>query len=501
MKKKYLNIILALLCFCSYSANSQINCTVPLAPVLTSVSVQPETYKTEFNWILSESTGIAAYIIYSYTSGDGIPIDTVWDPAATSHIITNTAPKYSSVSYVVAAHRLSAVPGLPGCTSPLSNVLSTIFSEANIDTCNKKIHISWNRYQSEPNKVTGYAIMVAVNGEDFSELAIVGSDTNNYTLDNFVTDAEYCFYIRANLEGGLYSTSNKSCLLTKMQRPPGWINADFATVSADNKIMLSFTIDPMSEITDFNLERKTGQSGTFEQIAKPGSFNGSVLFTDNQADVKVVNYYRLSAINSCNIPIISSNTASNMVLSLEWRASDLIFSWNNYTKWTGTVSSYRLFVDSGDGYEEKAVIDSADTIYTLAYKEIMYDVSGSEVCFYISASETGNPYGIAGQSNSSGICTSPAEIITVPNVFTPNADLVNDFFRPVLSFTPRDYHLIVSDQHGSVLFETRDYNASWDGSKNGKPQPQGVCIWFLKVTTPSGKSISKTGTVTVIIEV
>lgn len=500
MKRKYLNIILALLGFCSYSANSQINCTVPLPPVLTSVSVQPETYKTEFNWILSESTGIDAYIIYSYKDGDGIPIDTVWDSAAISYIITNNAPKYSSISYVIAAHRLSAVPGLPGCTSPLSNVLSTIFSEAKIDTCNNKIHVSWNSYPSEPREVTDYAIMVSVNGGDFSEAGVVGSGRYRFTLDNFITNAEYCFYVRANLAGGLYSTSNKSCLLTKMQRPPGWINADFATVNTDKKIMLSFSIDPLSEITDFTLEKKIGQSGIFQEIAKPGSLDGSVLFTDNQADVKVVNYYRLSAINSCNIPITSSNIASNMVLSLEWKGSDLILSWNNYTKWTGTVSAYRLFVDSGDGYEEKAVIEPTDSVFTLGYQEIMYDVSGSEVCFYISASETANPYGITGQSNSSGICTSPTEIITVPNVFTPNADLVNDFFRPVLSFTPSDYHLIISDQHGSVLFETRDYNASWDGSKNGKPQPQGVCLWFLKVTTPSGKSISKTGTLTVFTE-
>ena len=500
MKKKHLNIILALLSFCSYSANSQMNCTVPLPPALTSVSVQPETGRTELNWILSESTGIAAYIIYSYKDEAGTPIDTVWNPAAINHIISNTAPKYSSVSYVVAAYRLSAIPGLPGCISPLSNDLSTIFCKAAADTCNKRINVSWNNYPSEPKAVTSYSVMLSVNGSDFTEETSTIPGDTSFTINNFITDAEYCFYVRANLEGGSFSTSNKACVLTRMQRPPGWINADFATVNTDNKIALSFSIDPLSEITDFSLERKVGQSGTFQEIAQPGLINGSVLFTDDQADVNVVNYYRLSAINSCEIPITSSNIASNMVLSLERRGNDFILSWNTYTEWTGTISAYRLFVDTGDGFGEKAVIESTDSVYTLGYQEIMYDVSGSEVCFYISASETANPYGITGQSNSSGTCTSPIEIITVPNVFTPNADLVNDFFRPVLSFTPRDYHLIVSDQHGSVLFETRDYNASWDGSKNGKPQTQGVCLWFLKVTTPSGKSISKTGTITVIME-
>ena len=75
-----------------------------------------------------------------------------------------------------------------------------------------------------------------------------------------------------------------------------------------------------------------------------------------------------------------------------------------------------------------------------------------------SASEISNPYGISGESISSEICTYPTEIITVPNVFTPNNDLENDLFKPVLSFTPLDYHLIISDRHSKVLFETRDFH-------------------------------------------
>ena len=430
MKRKHLNIIILLLSFCSYSAISQINCTVPLPPVLTSVSVQPETGRTEFTWILSESSGIAAYIHLFIQDGDGHAIDTVWDPAATSHIISNTAPKYSSVSYVVAAHRLSAVPGMPGCTSPLSNVLSTIFCEAEADTCNKKINVLWNSYPSEP-KISYRLFRNALSQWKHiirKKHSTVPGNTS-FTINDFITDAEYCFYIRANLEGGSFSTSNKTCVLTKMQRPPEWINADYATVNPDSRIIVSFTIDPVSEITHFLLERKTGMTGTFGLLAQIKSDNGSVLYTDAQATANVANYYRLSAINSCNNPITVSNIASNMVLLLERKDNELNLSWNPYRAWMGSISEYRLFIDTGNGFEEKAVIGASDSLYTLDYKEIMYEVSGNEICMYIIASEVSNPHGITGQSNSSGVCTKPVEVITVPNIFTPNNDLVKRFIQ------------------------------------------------------------------------
>ena len=210
-------------------------------------------------------------------------------------------------------------------------------------------------------------------------------------------------------------------------------------------------------------------------------------FIDNQAENKNIYFYRLSAINSCSIPVTVSNLASNIVLSLERSGNDIILSWNPYRNWLGIISSYRLFINTGKGFEEKADIPATDSSYILGYQQIMYDITGNEVCFYISASETSNPHGVTGQSLSSKICSYPTEIITVPNIFTPNNDLDNDFFRPVLSFTPLDYHLVISDRQGKILFETRDYHVEWDGSNNGDPEPQGVCLWFLKVTTPSGK--------------
>ncbi len=494
MKINYFILVLVLFCVWSLKAFSQSDCETnpPVAPILTFVSVQPETGDTELRWTLSPSPDIAAYVIYTYRDPDGFPADTIWNPAATFYTFNNTSSKYYNVSYVVTAMRL------PQCTSPFSNALTTIFTSASVDTCNSSILVSWNSYNPYPKAVTGYSLLSSVNGENFTELADISSGQTSYAINNFITDAEYCFIVRANLEGGLYSSSNMACLSTKMQRPPDWINADQTAVDPENGISLSFTVDPLSEITNFRLERKGGQTGDFEEIAQLHSTDGSVAFRDDLADINAVNYYRLSAINNCNIPVVYSNIASNIVLTLDSSGDELLLRWNKYESWSGNVSSYRLFIDTGQGFAERETIGSSDTSVTVRYSEIMYDVTGDKLCFFINAYETANPYGINGISKSSVACTFSVENITVPNVFTPNNDLINDLFRPVLSFTPVDYHLVISSRRGEVLFETRDFNSAWDGTVRGEPVPRGVCLWLLKLTTPSGRSISRTGTITLI---
>jgi gliding motility-associated-like protein len=151
-------------------------------------------------------------------------------------------------------------------------------------------------------------------------------------------------------------------------------------------------------------------------------------------------------------------------------------------------------MNTGKGFNPETT--TTDTVFTIRLRDIMYEISGGEVCFFINATATNNPHGISGQSKSSSICASHTEAVTVPNLFTPNNDLRNDRFRPVLSFTPSVYHLIISNRQGKVLFETRDFNVEWDGSGDGSGE--GVYLWFLRITAPSGKTISRTGTVTVI---
>ena len=67
----------------------------------------------------------------------------------------------------------------------------------------------------------------------------------------------------------------------------------------------------------------------------------------------------------------------------------------------------------------------------------------------------------------------------VPNAFTPNGDLLNEGFKPV-GCMPDFYHFMIFDRWGEMVFETTDYNQSWQGNYKGKPAFDEVFIWVLE---------------------
>jgi|WetSurSiteA1Bulk_404760.scaffolds.fasta_scaffold02708_2 gliding motility-associated-like protein len=492
MKIPLRHIIFLLLASLSVTVSGQGDEDPPESPVFTFVTINPTTGKTEMTWTLSPDIDVAGYVIYLYIGAEAYAIDTIYDSQATTYSVTRPYTNYYSESYVIAAIDSSLN------ISPLSNELHTIFIEPEIDSCRNTINITWNRYSSSPVKVTGYDVLISVNGGTYYLAGHVSDETTSFVVENFVNGTQYCIIIRATLENSLTPASNKSCVDVKTQIIPGWINADFATVTAAGEISLSFTIDPSSETDLYSLERGSGNTGTFQQIAQIRSDNKTLEYIDKSADPEIMNFYRLSAINSCDIQVVSSNIASNIALTVQISGNDIVLRWNKYHDWLGSVSSYRLFTDTGNGFIETAILSAADTTFSVSVPEIMYSLKNGQACFYVKAEESGNPHGMNGESNSNQVCTEIGEVITVPNVFTPDGDLKNDLFRPVITFTPSEYRFLISNRQGKSLFDTDDFLDTWDGTDNGKPVPEGVYLWFLKLKTPEGKSISQTGTVTVI---
>jgi len=59
----------------------------------------------------------------------------------------------------------------------------------------------------------------------------------------------------------------------------------------------------------------------------------------------------------------------------------------------------------------------------------------------------------------------------LPNIFTPNGDSFNDYFRPVRHFSVEQVNMKIFDRWGKEVFETNDPEINWDGKDKTTNQP------------------------------
>jgi len=91
--------------------------------------------------------------------------------------------------------------------------------------------------------------------------------------------------------------------------------------------------------------------------------------------------------------------------------------------------------------------------------------------------------------------------ITIPNVFTPNNDGVNDYFFPrqLLSAGMTSFDMAVYNRWGQLLFKSNTLEGrGWDGTFNGKPQPEGVYIYTIDASFKDGQVEQHKGNVTLM---
>jgi gliding motility-associated-like protein len=81
--------------------------------------------------------------------------------------------------------------------------------------------------------------------------------------------------------------------------------------------------------------------------------------------------------------------------------------------------------------------------------------------------------------------------LLIPNVFTPNADGINDPYR-VLICGAEQFQLSIFDRTGRRLFSTSDSESGWDGRINGNIAPEGMYIAKLRYRFYGHKEQEKT---------
>ena len=110
------------------------------------------------------------------------------------------------------------------------------------------------------------------------------------------------------------------------------------------------------------------------------------------------------------------------------------------------------------------------------------------------------------------IYISPVFTIYVPNAFTPNNDLNNDYFLPIVDGVS-EYELSIYNSHGQRIFTTNEYSndylscvssssclAAWDGKiKNGSEYAtKGAYVYAIILKDFNGKTRTYEGSVVLL---
>ena len=88
-------------------------------------------------------------------------------------------------------------------------------------------------------------------------------------------------------------------------------------------------------------------------------------------------------------------------------------------------------------------------------------------------------------------------LFDVPSAFTPNGNGVNDMVF-VKGFGIGKMNFKIYNRWGVKVFETEDPSKGWDGTYNGKAQPQEVYHYFLNIEMTNGKKFANSGDITLI---
>lgn len=134
---------------------------------------------------------------------------------------------------------------------------------------------------------------------------------------------------------------------------------------------------------------------------------------------------------------------------------------------------YKMDSLSGDYYLVTTLNDGNMFSYL---HENLNSIAG---CYVITATDSVGNESVFSDS----VCVNNCPIYSLPNIFTPGNDGMNDFFRPFPYQYVKSVEMKIYNRWGSLVFESVDPDIMWDGKnqKSGKLSSDGVYFYTCMV--------------------
>ena len=215
--------------------------------------------------------------------------------------------------------------------------------------------------------------------------------------------------------------------------------------------------------------------------------NGNRVTDDLSNPSKQAECYKIKYENRCSIFSDTSAAFCTSFLSLQSAG----IKWTAYQKFPTGLNGY--FVEKLD--DKGTVLNSskmAANVFSFDPDPSSIDPNNPVVKFRIRALGLNNQ-----TSYSNEVFYAQKLLLYLPNAFTPNGDGKNDFFVIHAIFV-NTFKIRIFNRTGSMVFQSEDYKAFWDGTKNGTPVPSDSYFYEIIATDFKGEITKKSGGITIL---
>ena len=491
----------------------------PDAPVITHVDVNPALSDAEIHWTPSPAADLAGYIIYLCTAGFQTPIDTIFDPTATSYLNLQSNAGSIIESYNVAAFDSCYVNGQPDPGAASQQCATTITLSVSREACSDEALLNWMGAYGWAGTILEGQIHGAQELPPGSGtwtpptlLGTVGPGVTSWVHTGVPLGSTWRYHVALVTSTGATGLSQRRTLSFDYPEAPAGTRIRRATVDeVTGGVEVVVDLDPASSDPHrYILERKRGgdDDSFYAEIAVQDAVGAlgaaPLIFLDSAVQTASKIYtYRVRIVNGCGDAVGETPSATTMLLSgipdAELMRNTL--TWSPYLGFPGSVAGYRVYRRAQrDG--TPTLVASLPPNLTTHEDDVsaLLDLPG-DFCYVIEAVDSqGSPTGGINYALSNSVCLTQPPLIWVPNaILTSSEHEENRIFRPVISFADlSSFVMEVYGRWGDVIYSTTDIEQGWDGRWNGEWVKEGAYGFSLVVQDGAGRAYTETGLVYVL---
>ena len=206
--------------------------------------------------------------------------------------------------------------------------------------------------------------------------------------------------------------------------------------------------------------------------------------------------YYFKVVNACGDSVLGTPVAESVYLTgtvLEGQLSNAL-AWTAFEGWEAPRSGHVLMRGIQYGSPLEEVEDFGPFNYS--YNDELDNLSGTpgEFCYRVRADQLDNGW----SSLSNEVCLTLPPVVWIPNAMVHNG--FNNSWKPSVAFADvDDYRLDVFSRWGDLIWTTTNPDEAWDGTKEGENLPEAFYPYTLRLQDGSGRLVTRTGHVMVVL--